>query len=121
MGGRAELPSIKLRSTSRRRGLRRLSPDLITKATDETATPVTRVGLTFLGTAAFCLLSLGARSARPTPKTVACSLRRHLRALQPLGHTRHLHSRPRAGASCGREVALVQGRCNTSALTLFIK
>ena len=43
---------------SRRRGLRKLSPDLIGKATDETATQVTRVGLTFLGTAAFCLLSL---------------------------------------------------------------
>src|SRR5260370_6998237 len=51
-------PSIKPRSTSRRRGLRKLSPDLISKARDETATQVTRVGLTFLGTTAFCLLSL---------------------------------------------------------------
>jgi hypothetical protein len=42
----------------RHRGLRKLSPDLISKARDETATQVTRVGLTFLGTAAFCLLSL---------------------------------------------------------------
>jgi hypothetical protein len=50
--------SIKSRSTSRRQGLRKLSPDLISKARDETATQVTRVGLTFLGTAAFCLLSL---------------------------------------------------------------
>jgi hypothetical protein len=40
------------------RGLRKLSPDLIGKARDETATQVTRVGLTFVGTAAFCLLSL---------------------------------------------------------------
>ena len=40
-----------------RQGLQ-LSPDLISKARDETATQVTRVGLTFLGTAAFCLLSL---------------------------------------------------------------
>ena len=39
-------------------GLRRLSPDLISKAIDETNTQVTRIGLTFLGTAAFCLLSL---------------------------------------------------------------
>jgi hypothetical protein len=58
MGRIVELPSIKPRSTSRRQGLRKLSPDLISKARDETATQVTRVGLTFLGTAAFCLLSL---------------------------------------------------------------
>src|SRR5262249_54756712 len=45
-------------STSRHQGLRKLSPDLIGKAKDETATQVTRIGLTFLGTAAFCLLSL---------------------------------------------------------------
>jgi uncharacterized protein YjbI with pentapeptide repeats len=42
----------------RRQGLRKLSPDLISKARDETATQVTRLGLTFLGTVAFCLLSL---------------------------------------------------------------
>src|SRR5262249_51864045 len=42
----------------RRQGLRKLSPDLISKARDETATQVTRIGLTFLGTTAFCLLSL---------------------------------------------------------------
>jgi hypothetical protein len=58
MGRIVELPSIYPRSTSRRQGLRKLSPDLISKARDETATQVTRVGLTFLGTAAFCLLSL---------------------------------------------------------------
>ena len=46
-----------MRSTGRRRSLRILSPD-IGKATDETATQVTRIGLTFLGTSAFCLLSL---------------------------------------------------------------
>jgi uncharacterized protein YjbI with pentapeptide repeats len=46
------------RSTTRRQGLRKLSPDLISKARDETATQVTRIGLTFVGTAAFCLLSL---------------------------------------------------------------
>ena len=58
MGSIVELPSIKPRSMSRRTGLRKLSPDLISKARDETAAQVTRVGLTFLGTAAFCLLSL---------------------------------------------------------------
>jgi Pentapeptide repeats (8 copies) len=58
MGRIVELPPIKPRSASRRRGLRKLSPDLISKARDETATQVTRIGLTFLGTAAFCLLSL---------------------------------------------------------------
>jgi uncharacterized protein YjbI with pentapeptide repeats len=42
----------------RDQGLRKLSPDLISKARDETATQVTRLGLTFFGTAAFCLLSL---------------------------------------------------------------
>ena len=47
-----------MRSTGRRRSLRKLSPDFIGKATDETATQVTRIGLTFLGTTAFCLLSL---------------------------------------------------------------
>src|SRR6476659_2431244 len=46
-----------MRSTGRRRSLRILSPD-IGKAADETATQVTRIGLTFLGTSAFCLLSL---------------------------------------------------------------
>src|SRR5262245_20013094 len=50
--------SINRRTKSHRQGLRKLSPDLIGKARDETATQVTRVGLTFLGTAAFCLLSL---------------------------------------------------------------
>ena len=39
-------------------GLRRLSPDVIGKAIDETNAQVIRIGLTFLGTAAFCLLSL---------------------------------------------------------------
>src|ERR1700750_464633 len=58
MGRIGELLSIKPCTTSRRRGLRKLSPDLISKAKDETASQVTRVGLTFLGTAAFCLLSL---------------------------------------------------------------
>jgi hypothetical protein len=53
-----DLLSIKPSTTSRRRGLRKLSPDLIGKALDETATQVNRVGLTFVGTAAFCLLSL---------------------------------------------------------------
>jgi hypothetical protein len=42
----------------KRQGLRRLSPEIISKAIDETNTQVTRVGLTFLGTTAFCLLSL---------------------------------------------------------------
>lgn len=54
----AELTSIKPRSKSRRQGLRNLSPDLIGKARDETAAQVTRVGLTFVGTSAFCVLSL---------------------------------------------------------------
>jgi len=45
-------------STGRRRGLRKLSSDFIGKARDETATQVTRIGLKFLGTTAFCLLSL---------------------------------------------------------------
>jgi hypothetical protein len=42
----------------KRHGLRRLSPDLISKAIDETNAQVIRIGLTFLGTAAFCFLSL---------------------------------------------------------------
>jgi uncharacterized protein YjbI with pentapeptide repeats len=53
-----ELPLFKPRLARRHQGLRKLSPELISKARDETATQVTRVGLTFLGTAAFCLLSL---------------------------------------------------------------
>src|SRR5215475_7499101 len=53
-----EVLSVKRRSTGRRQGLRKLSPDLIIKAWDETAGQVTRIGLTFVGTAAFCLLSL---------------------------------------------------------------
>ena len=51
-------PSIKPRLVRRHQGLHKLSPDLISKARDETATQVTRLGLTFLGTTAFCLLSL---------------------------------------------------------------
>jgi len=43
MGRIVELPSIKPRSTSRRQGLRKLSPDLTSKARDETATQVTRL------------------------------------------------------------------------------
>ena len=42
----------------KRRGLRKPSADLVNKSIDETAAQVTRIGLTFLGTAAFCLLSL---------------------------------------------------------------
>jgi len=53
MGRIVELPSIKPRSTSRRQGLRKLSPDLISKARDETATQVTRIGLTFLRSAPY--------------------------------------------------------------------
>jgi uncharacterized protein YjbI with pentapeptide repeats len=49
---------LSVKPRSRRQGLRKLSPDFIGKAADETATQVTRVGLTFFGTAAFCLLSL---------------------------------------------------------------
>jgi hypothetical protein len=51
-------PALADRSTGQRKGLRKPSPDLISKARDETATQVTRIGLTFLGTTAFCLLSL---------------------------------------------------------------
>jgi hypothetical protein len=42
----------------RTRGLRRLSSENISKATDETAAQVTRIGLTFFATTAFCFLSL---------------------------------------------------------------
>lgn len=42
----------------RRHGLRKLSPGLISEARDDTAAQVFRIGLTFLGAAAFCLLSL---------------------------------------------------------------
>ena len=58
MGRVLVLPLMKPRFPSRHQGLRKLSPDLISKARDETATQVTRIGLTFLTTAAFCLLSL---------------------------------------------------------------
>jgi uncharacterized protein YjbI with pentapeptide repeats len=58
MGRIVGLPSIKPRSMSPRGGLRKPSPDLIGKARDENAAQVTRIGLTFLGTTAFCLLSL---------------------------------------------------------------
>jgi hypothetical protein len=62
MSGKVDLSSTKLGSAPltgrKRQGLRRLSPDLINKAIDETNAQVTRIGLTFLGTAAFCLLSL---------------------------------------------------------------
>jgi uncharacterized protein YjbI with pentapeptide repeats len=41
-----------------RQGLRTISPDLISKARDDTGGQITGIGLTFLGTTAFCLLSL---------------------------------------------------------------
>jgi hypothetical protein len=50
-------PTKEVRNPPQRRGLRKLSSDFIGKARDETATQVTRIGLTFLGTSAFCLLS----------------------------------------------------------------
>jgi uncharacterized protein YjbI with pentapeptide repeats len=54
-----DLP-IEPRSASRtdRHGLRKLSPSLIGEARDKTAAQVIRIGLTFLGTTAFCVLSL---------------------------------------------------------------
>jgi uncharacterized protein YjbI with pentapeptide repeats len=58
MGRVLQLPLIKPRLPSRHQGLRKLSPDLISKAREDTSTQVTRIGVTFLGTAAFCLLSL---------------------------------------------------------------
>jgi Pentapeptide repeats (8 copies) len=58
MGSIEELSPIKACLGRRHQGLRKLSPDLIGKARDETASQVTRIGLTFLGTTAFCLLSL---------------------------------------------------------------
>lgn len=54
----AELPPIKPRLTSHYRGLRKISPDLISKARDETNKQVSRVALTFFGAVSFCLLSL---------------------------------------------------------------
>jgi hypothetical protein len=53
-GGRATPAAGRRRA----RGLRKLSSENISKAMDETAVQVTRIGLTFLGTTAFCLLSL---------------------------------------------------------------
>src|SRR5262245_6393269 len=58
MGSIVQLLSIKPRSASRHQGLRKLSPDLISKARDGASTQVNRIGLAFLGTAAFCLLRL---------------------------------------------------------------
>jgi hypothetical protein len=43
---------------SSNRGLNKLSPDLLAKARDDPAAQVTRILLTFVGTAMFCVLSL---------------------------------------------------------------
>jgi uncharacterized protein YjbI with pentapeptide repeats len=56
--GAATKPGSSPLPDRRPRGLRKPSPDLVNKSIDETAAQVTRIGLTFLGTAAFCLLSL---------------------------------------------------------------
>lgn len=56
MGKVLELPPIRSLGAKQRRGLRKLSPDLIGKARDENAAQVIRLGLTFLGTAMFCIL-----------------------------------------------------------------
>jgi Pentapeptide repeats (8 copies) len=45
-------------SLRQHKGLRKLSPDQIDKASDDTAAQVNRILLTFVATAAFCLLSL---------------------------------------------------------------
>src|SRR5215467_58690 len=50
-----EQPSI---ADNHRRGLCKLSPDLINRASDETGAQIVRIGLTFLATAAFSILSL---------------------------------------------------------------
>jgi hypothetical protein len=63
MGKIVELLPIKLRSASAHRGLRKLSPDLISKAREESAAQVNRIGLTFLGTTAFYLLCLLSRDS----------------------------------------------------------
>jgi hypothetical protein len=54
MGRIVELPSTK-GSTTRRQGLRKLSPDLLGKAKDENDAQVTRIGLIFLGAFGWCL------------------------------------------------------------------
>jgi hypothetical protein len=43
---------------SKRQGLCKLPPEAIVKATDDTATQVNRILLTFVGTVIFCVLSL---------------------------------------------------------------
>lgn len=53
-----EQASAPLTGRKRRQGLRKPSAGLISKAIDETNTQVTRIGLTFLGASAFCILSL---------------------------------------------------------------
>src|SRR5262245_48357517 len=58
MGRIVELPPTKPRPTSRRRGLRKLSPDLLGKARDENDAQVTRIGLIFLSAFAWCLPGL---------------------------------------------------------------
>lgn len=55
---RTEQASAPLTGRKRRQGLRKPSAGLISKAIDETNTQVTRIGLTFLGASAFCILSL---------------------------------------------------------------
>jgi hypothetical protein len=51
-------PSAPAAGRRRPRGLRKLSSESISKAMDETSAQVTRIGLTFFGTSAFCFLSL---------------------------------------------------------------
>jgi uncharacterized protein YjbI with pentapeptide repeats len=46
------------RASRRGRGLRKLSPELIAQGHDQTAATITRIMLTLVGVAAFCLLSL---------------------------------------------------------------
>jgi hypothetical protein len=44
--------------TTDRHGLRKLSPDLLSTARERTGAQVVRIGLLFVGTTAFCTLSL---------------------------------------------------------------
>jgi hypothetical protein len=48
----------RLDGSRKRRGLRKLPPELIAQAQDQTAATVTRIMLTFVGVGLFCLLSL---------------------------------------------------------------
>ena len=82
-----------LKASRRRRGLRKLLPEVIAQAQDQTAATIARIMLTFVGLVLFCLLSL------LTPDAALLSPATGVPGRPPLSH---IPGRARASSCCPR-------------------